>query len=86
MTTTTETLKDAAIHEIAEMIRQDWKNVNYAAVPYLQTMFTLDNITDNYYADSGRSVVNYFLANAQTWRGETAKIVKTELNRRLKLR
>ena len=64
---------------IAQEIRRDWKNVNYAAKPYLEAMATLDKITDNYYYDSSVSVVLYFLSNASTWRGETAKRIKAEL-------
>lgn len=64
---------------IAEEIATDWKKVNYAAVPYLNAMAAMSNITENYYADDGKSVVLYFLSNAGTWRGETAKRVKAEL-------
>ena len=79
-----------SLSTIAREIRQNWKksvsgtDVNYAAVPYLQAMSTLDKISDNYINDSGRSIVNYFLSNAQTWRGETAKRVKAELNAMVK--
>jgi pyruvate kinase len=34
--------------------------------------------------DSGKSIVIYFLGNAQTWRGPIAKAVKKELNSRIK--
>jgi hypothetical protein len=67
------------IYEIAAEIRRDWKSVNYAARPYLDAMRELSAVSDRYYYDSGKSVVLYFLANAQTWRGETAKRVKAEL-------
>jgi hypothetical protein len=49
-------------------------------------MTSLNSINDNYGADSGRSIVAYFLANAPTWRGPFAKAVKAELNSRLKKR
>ena len=68
------------IHEIAREIRKDWgSKVNFAAKPYLDAMGMLDRITDNFYADSGVSVVLYFLSNASTWRGETARRIKKEL-------
>ena len=51
-----------------------------AAWPYLDAMATLDSIQDKYYLDTGRSIVLYFLANAGTWRGETARRIKKELN------
>jgi len=67
------------IYEIARDIRKDWKNVSPYAKPYLDAMFSLDSIEDNYYFDSAKSVVLYFLSNASTWRGETAKRIKAEL-------
>ena len=67
------------LHEIAREIRSDWKKVNYAAVPYLEAMGTLDQIEDNYYLDSGRSIVLYFLSNASSWRGDVARRIKKEL-------
>ena len=42
-------------------------------------MATLNNINDNYGYDTAHSIVIYFLANATTWRGETARRVKAEL-------
>lgn len=72
------------LYKIAQEIKDDWKNVNYAAKPYLSAMLELDKITDDYYADSGSSIVAYFLSNATTWRGEKAKAIKKELNNMLK--
>lgn len=69
---------------IATIIRNDWKKINFGAVPYLNAMASLNSIDDYYFEDSARSVVNYFLANAQTWRGETAKAVKLKLNQLVK--
>ena len=78
-----------SLSTIATEIRRDWsatsKNgVYFGAVPYLKAMSNMDKITDAYGCDSGSSIVNYFLANAQTWRGETAKRVKAELNAMVK--
>ena len=67
------------LHEIAREIRNDWKRPYFGAEPYLDAMFSLDSITDNFMYDSGHSVVLYFLANAQTWKGDTARRVKAEL-------
>ena len=39
-----------------------------------------DKITDKYFAGDYHSVVQDFLANATTWRGNVARRVKTELN------
>jgi hypothetical protein len=72
------------IYEIAAEVSRDWKKVYFGAVPYLEAMFSLEKISDNYVADSGRSVVMYFLANATSWKGEVARRVKKELNDMLK--
>lgn len=66
--------------EIAAEIKKDWgAKVNFAAKPYLDAMASLNSISDNYGWDSGKSIVLYFLANAASWRGETAKRIKAEL-------
>lgn len=68
-----------AISAIAWEIRRLWSKPYFGAVPYLDAMFSLDRISDNYGCDSGKSVVLYFLANASTWRGPDAKRIKAEL-------
>lgn len=68
-----------SLSTIAREIRSDWKKPYFGAVPYLDAMLSLDSVSDNYYYDSGRSIVAYFLANASTYRGETAKRIKLEL-------
>ena len=73
-----------SIATIAREIRADWRPVNFAAAPYLEAMFSLDSIDDNYYSDDGRSVVAYFLSNASSWRGENARRIKAELKSALK--
>ena len=72
------------LYVIAQEIRQDWKatsknGIYFGAVPYLEAMSNLDKPTDKYGYDSGKSIILYFLANASTWRGDTAKRVKAEL-------
>lgn len=71
--------KIRSINTIAREIYQDWKNVNFAAKPYLQAMLQLDSLSDRYGMDSAKSIVTYFLCNAGTWKGETAKRIKAEL-------
>lgn len=56
---------------------------NYAALPYLRAMRELSDLSQSYGQDSARSVVLYFLSNAATWRGETARRIKAELKRML---
>ena len=73
------------LNVIANEIQKDWSaKVYFGARPYLQAMSTLNSVNDNYGMDSGRSIVNYFLANAGTWRGETARRVKAELKAMVK--
>lgn len=75
----TTTTNARPLYEIAREIKNDWKNVYFGAKPYLDAMATLDSINDNYGFDRGKSIVLYFLGNASTWRGETAKRIKAEL-------
>lgn len=73
------------IHEIAKEIRKEWTpKVNFAAVPYLEAMESLNLITDSYGADDAKYCVIYFLSNATSWRGEAARRIKAELNAMLK--
>lgn len=71
------------ISTIAREIEADWskigKGINYAAKPYLNAMKSLNSIQDAYGADTGKSVVLYFLSNAASYRGETARRLKAEL-------
>lgn len=71
---------------IAREIRRDWKDVWFAARPYLDAMADLNTLDDMYGADSGEYVVTYFLSNAARWRGETAKRIKAELNNMVRTR
>lgn len=70
--------------QIATIIRQDWKKMYFGAVPYLEALECLDSIDDEFGEDDAKSIVAYFLANAQSWRGETARLVKAKLNALLK--
>lgn len=72
------------LYKIAASIKKDWKNVNYAAKPYLEAMGELNHVNEMYYADSAKSVVLYFLANAGSWRGPVAKMIKAELKEMVK--
>ena len=72
------------LYEIANEIKKDWRPVHNDAKDYLNAMQTLDSIKDNYICDSGYSIVAYFLNNARTWTGDTARRIKKELNAMLK--
>jgi hypothetical protein len=76
-------LRYMPVNMLAERIEATWPKVNYAARPYLNAMHSLDTLRTQYGAERGASIVAYFLANAGTWRGEDARNIKAELNRRL---
>ena len=71
------------ISTIAADIHADWKNIHFAAEPYVGAMSTIHTINDTYGADDARTVVMYFLANAGGWRGPKAKEIKAELKQML---
>lgn len=73
-----------AIKDIAAEIREDWKKPYFGAVPYLDAMDDLWQTTDNYGADDAKSIILYFLSNATTWRGDTARKIKAELKAMVK--
>lgn len=79
-------LPSAPLSQIANIIRKDWTSGSptfQCAFPYLQAMSRLSSIQESYGCDLGKDVVLYFLANASTWRGPVAKLVKAELKSRL---
>ena len=80
MATKKTNIESRSLSVIAAEIRKDWKKPYFGAVPYLNAMMCLDSINDNYGFDTGKSIVLYFLANAGTWKGETARRIKKELN------
>lgn len=71
------------LYDIAQDIVSDYmdrgKNVPEYARPYVDAMLTLNSVSDNYFYDSGDSIVRYALSNLTGWRGETARRVKAEL-------
>ena len=73
-----------SIATIAKEIKSDWKNVYFGARPYLDAMHQIHNINDCFGLDDANSIVRYFLANAQTWKGENARRIKAELKDMLK--
>lgn len=68
------------LYVIAEEISRDWDGKMYfGAIPYVEAMADLNSIDDMYGYDRAHDIVSYFLSNANTWRGETARRVKAEL-------
>jgi hypothetical protein len=72
-------MEQRPLYAIAREIYKTWKNVNYAAKPYLEAMASLNSINDTYIMDSAKSIVLYFLGNATSWRGDDARRIKAEL-------
>ena len=72
------------IHEIAAEIKTTWQKPYFGAIPYLEAMFCLNKPTDAYGYESGKVIVLYFLSNATTWKGESAKRIKSELKSLIK--
>ena len=73
-----------SVSEIAYAISKDWQNISPYAKDYLNAMKEITNIEGNYYADSAKSVVMYFLANASSYRGENARSYKALLKEMIK--
>jgi hypothetical protein len=69
---------------IARDISRDWRKPYFGAVPYIDAMHSLQTIGDRYYFDDAESIVRYFLANASSWKGDTARAIKAELKALLK--
>jgi hypothetical protein len=67
------------VYEIAQDIRRTWPKPYFGAVPYIEAMLSMDSVDEDYFCDSGKSIVLYFLSNAGTWRGEDARRIKAEL-------
>lgn len=83
---TAEELRTLDLGQLGRIVHRTWKRPYFGAVPYLQALCELESIDHEYGCDPGRQIVAYFLSNAQTWKGPDAKLVKAELNRRLKSR
>lgn len=83
-----EDLKRANLSDIAQRIRRDLaatgKKVPFGAEPYLAALSQMNSIDDYYGEDAGSSIVAYLLANLSSYKGETARAVKAELNARFK--
>ena len=76
------------LSEIAKDIRSNWKNVYFGAEPYLQAMEQIHSPETDapYLFEDAQTQVMYFLANAQWWRGETARTIKNELKKQYNLK
>lgn len=80
MTKVNSKIEVRPLYEIASEIKSNWVSWRKSyAEPYINAMSDLSSIDDNYMFDSAKSIVLYFLANAQSWRGEAARRIKAEL-------
>lgn len=73
-----------SLDTIAREIRADWKKPYFGAVPYMNAMAQLFSVDDKYGYDDAQSIVRYFLSNASSWRGDTARRIKAELKAMVK--
>lgn len=73
------------LHEIHDEIVREWKDPYFGAVPYIRALRYLGTKFDTYGDDDGDDIIRYFLSNARTWRGETARRVKAELKAMLEV-
>jgi hypothetical protein len=71
------------LYAYAALIKRDYaskgKPVYYAAVPYVEALHGLRDLSDSYGYDDAEGIVIRLLGNLSTWRGETATRVKAEL-------
>jgi hypothetical protein len=79
-----QTTNTRPVYKIAADILNDWNRPNYAALPYLTAMLTINNEHEQYGQDTAKSIVLYFLSNASTYRGSKAKELKSELKTLIK--
>ena len=77
-------MENRSISSIARDIKRVWVKPYFGAKPYLQAMEYLDNINSKYIYDDARCIIMYFLANASTFRGNDAKVLKQELKNLMK--
>ena len=71
------------IYEIAQEIKKTWNKPYFGAIPYIEAMLDLKDMTSTYGMDSARSIVLYFLSNSSKWRGVDARRIKEELKKHL---
>lgn len=83
-TIATEAISD--MDSIARAKHKYWRNMFPYLVPYAHAMLTLNTVNDKYILDSGYEIVCRFIANAATWKGETARRIKAELRKMVGLK
>ena len=74
-----EVPKTRPLYEIMSEVKREWKKPYFGAVPYIQALSECSSPDDVYLREDARGLINYFLANATSWRGDVAKRIKAEL-------
>lgn len=70
---------------IAKDIKKEWgSKIYFGAKPYLEAMEFLSNKDDKYGFDNADTILRYFLSNASSFRGESARRLKEEIKNILK--
>jgi hypothetical protein len=67
------------LNKIADEIRKLWTKPYFGAVPYIEAMRYLGDMSTSYGSDDAEYIVHAFLSNARGWRGEDARRIKAEL-------
>ncbi|MCX8008353.1 MAG: hypothetical protein N3A54_01475 [Patescibacteria group bacterium] len=67
------------LSKIAEEVEASWKSPTKAALEYLKAMKKLNKITESYYEENGKKIVEGFLGAAGSWVGPEASKIKKEL-------
>lgn len=77
-------LQAAPLSQIADIIRREWRPIYFAAQPYVAAMLQCPSVDSHYGVETGKDIVLRFLCNCATWRGPVARLVKAELQRRVR--
>ena len=72
------------LSDIAWEIKDLWPRSHVLAEPWLDAMCNVDTLSDTYFSHSGWSIVDCFLSFSNSWKGEDARRIKTELRAMLK--
>lgn len=64
---------------VVGIIRADWRNPYFGAVPYLDALEGLTTWDSTVGFESAKDLVPYLLNNMRTYRGETARFLKEVL-------
>jgi hypothetical protein len=72
------------ISQIAADIKKSWPRVPNCAKVYLNALEALNDKNSKFGLDTAPSLINYFLCNASTFKGEQARSLKAELKIHLK--